>query len=373
VRHAPLALIALLVLAGCPPAASEHGAPAAAPAPIKAAAPGKRDVARRIVLPAELWAWQRVLIVAKVTGYLSAVPVDRGSAVKQGDLLATIAVPELQDERDRVAKEVETGEAELASAKAQHDLQALIVARVEGLLADKAATAQDADEARAKELVGRAAIDQATARLAAARERLKSADTWLAYSRVTAPFAGVVTDRWVHPGALVSAAEKTPLFQLTDNATIRAVIDVPEADCTRLTVGETKARIALAELGGAFEGVVSRAAAALDAKTRTRRIEVDLANEKGRLLPGMYGQATLELEVHRSALVVPRTALLATSDGPAVFVVSGGRAHRTPVQLGLEDGDAVEVVSGLAESDQVASVALGLGDGAPVTLAARAP
>lgn len=365
-------IVGAAVLAGCPAGPSDQGKPAAGPAQVTASKPAKRDITRRITLPVEFWAWQRVLIVAKVTGYVGEVRVDRGSVVKGGDLLATVEVPELKDERDRVAKEIKTYEAEIASATAQHDLQALIVKRMEGLVADKAVTVQDVDEAKAKELVLSAAIDQAQSKLDAAREHLKSANTWLAYSQITAPFLGLVTDRWVHPGSFVSAAEKTQLFNFTDNSTIRAVVDVPEADCTRLKVGETAVKILLSELGS-FDGVVSRSSAALEPRTRTRRIEVDLKNPDGLLLPGMYGQATFALEVHKDATAVPRSAIATTSQGPTVYVVSAGKAHRVPVRLGLDEGELVEITSGVSPDDVVASVALGLSDGASVTVVEPKP
>ncbi|HZU95126.1 MAG TPA: efflux RND transporter periplasmic adaptor subunit, partial [Planctomycetota bacterium] len=192
-------------------------------------------------------------------------------------------------------------------------------------------------------------------------ESLASTDTWLAYATIAAPFSGTVTERLVHPGALVSAAERTPLFEVVDRSTLRGVVDVPEADAPHVRVGKTSVRVVIPEVG-ARPGVVSRAAAALDPKTRTLRIEVDLPND-GALLPGMYGHATLVLERHEAALVLPRAAVI----GGAVFVVADGKVAKRVVTVGLDDGKSVEILGGIEADVAVASRAVGLQDGAAVT------
>jgi RND family efflux transporter MFP subunit len=378
-RFSAFALLASLVLAGCP--ASDGGGPAPArPVEVEALAPARRDVAREIALPVELWAWQRVSIVAKVTGYVAQVPVDRGSVAKEGDLLGTIYAPELEDALRKGSAEVKVAEADVTSARATLELESVTARRFASLLADRAVSVQEADEARARELVAQAAVAQAEARLASAREALATTQTWLGYTKVTAPFHGTVNDRWVHPGAFVSAAERTPLFELADASTIRAVIDVPEGDVPSVHTGETRVRVSLPALRGRpCEGVVSRSAAALDAKTRTLRIEVDLENDRGELDPGMFGQASLVLEVHKDALVVPATAIVRGSGEPSVFVVvdagdgTGHKAVRRSVRLGLEDGKVAEVLTGLEPTDQVVARGLGLVDGAPVHVASAPP
>jgi RND family efflux transporter MFP subunit len=366
-RHDVLAAAALL-LTGCP-GARQAAPPAVLPVDVVGATATRHDVAREVSLPAELWAWQRVAIVARVTGYVGKVPVDRGSVVKEGDLLATVTAPELDDQRRKCLADVKVAEADIASARANADLQTLTARRVTALVADRAVSMQEADEARARELVARAAAAQAEAKLAAARENLASTETWLSYTAVAAPFGGVVMDRWVHPGAFVSAAEKTPLFELVDGSTIRAVVCVPETDAPWIQVGLTPVRVSVPELpGGARPGTVSRSATALDPRTRTLRIEVDLANKAGDLLPGMFGQAALVLEVRKDAVTVPSTAVVRADGDPAVLVVQEGRLRRRTIHAGLDDGKLTEVTSGLEPGEVVAAQARGLSDGALVKL-----
>jgi RND family efflux transporter MFP subunit len=352
-------LLASGLFVGCP--AQTPVAPQAGPIAVKTVKLEKHEISREIVLPVELWAWQKVSIVAKVTGYVEKVPVDRGSVVAAGDLLATVRVPELEDERRKRAADVNVAAAEVASARADLELQAATSKRYTQLVLDRAASVQEADEARARETVARARIDQAEAKLASARESLASTETWLAYATIAAPFSGTVTERLVHPGAFVSAAERTPLFEVVDRSTLRGVVDVPESDAPHVKVGVTSVRVVIPEVG-ARPGVVSRAAAALDPKTRTLRIEVDLPND-GALLPGMYGHAALVLERHETALVLPRAAV----SGGAVFVVTGGKVAKRVVTLGLDDAKSVEILGGIEAADAVASRALGLQDGALVT------
>jgi RND family efflux transporter MFP subunit len=328
--------------------------------------PEKRDVARETQLPVELWPWQRVSLIAKVTGYVGEVPVDRGTVVKAGDVLTTVSVPELEDERRKKTADVKVIEAEIVSAKANHELQKVTAKRFENLVSENAISVQELDEARAREAVAEAAIAQAESKLAAAKESLKTTETWLSYATIAAPFSGVLTERLVHPGSFVSAAERTPLFTLMDLSTIRAVVDVPEAESPRIRPGQTGVRVTIPELGKTWTAVVSRSATSLDPKTRTLRVEVDLANETGELFPGMYGQAAVVLERHEGVLAVPSGALARGGKECWVFVVRDGKAVKTAVAPGLDDGKLVEIRSGLEADAPVASQARGLTDGALV-------
>ncbi|MBI3723873.1 efflux RND transporter periplasmic adaptor subunit [bacterium] len=367
-----LALLATAIAStGCPSEGGPGGEAAAQrspPPPVETAVvkPAKHDVAREVVLPVELWAWQQVSVVAKVTGYVETVPVDRGSVVKAGDLLATVSVPELEDEKRKRAADVRVAEADVASATAEHELQVLTIQRMDKLVADNAVSVQEYDVAKAREVVSKSAIAHAEARAAAARESLRSTETWIAYATIAAPFAGVLTDRWVHPGALVSSVERTPLFHVVDIATIRAVVDVPEAEAPRVQADRTSVRVSIPEIAGVFSGTVSRSATALDPKTRTLRVEVDLKNPDRQLLPRMYGQATLVLELHKDVLTVPSTAVARSGNETVVFVVQDGKARKVPVKIGLDDGKLAEVQSGPGAEDAVAAQARGLSDGASV-------
>jgi RND family efflux transporter MFP subunit len=359
-------LLALLAT-GCPEGGTEK-APARAGADaieVATTKPERRDVAKETRLPVELWPWQRVALVAKVTGYVGTVAVDRGSLVKEGDLLTTVAVPELEDEKRKKTADVNVIEAEIKSARASYELQKVTAKRFENLVTENAISVQELDEARAREAVAQAAIAQAESKLVAAQESLKTTETWLSYATIASPFSGVVTERLVHPGSFVSAVERTPLFTVMDGSTIRAVVDVPEADAPRVHPGKTAARVTIPELGRTWRAVVSRSASSLDPRTRTLRIEVDLENKTGELIPGMYGEATLVLELHRDVLALPSGAVARSGSEAFVFVIGDGKAKRTAVTTGLDDGKVVEV-GGLDPGSVVAAQALGLRDGASV-------
>ena len=363
-------IAATLLLSGCP--TNDSSAAPARPVEVQGVAPARRDLAREIALPVELWAWQRVSIVAKVSGYVAKVPVDRGSVVKEGDLLATVTAPELDDERRKRSAEVKVAEAEVASAKANEALQTITARRMSSLVAEKAVSVQEADEANARALVARATVAQTESKLAFARENLTSTETWLSYTTIAAPFSGAVTDRWVHPGAFVSAAERTPLFDVADASMIRAVVDVPQADAPSIRVGRTPVRVVLPELRGPpRRGVVSRSAGALDSRTRTLRIEVDLENHDAALAPGMFGQAVLVLETHENALALPSSAIARSNDEPFAFVVVEGKARRRNVRVGLDDGNAAEILGGLEAEDVVVAQPRGITDGAAVVLVGK--
>jgi RND family efflux transporter MFP subunit len=355
--------LALVLVAGCP-GSREEAPRAPAPVEVALAKPARRDVAREIALPVELSAWQRVSVVAKVTGYLSEVKVDRGSRVQEADVLATISVPELEDEKEKRLAEVRVAESEVASARAERELQRILYDRAQALLPERAVTQQDVDVACARFATAAAVTSNALARADAARKSLATTETWIGYATVRAPFAGVVIQRAVHTGSFASATDRTLLFDVADDATLRAVIDVPEADALRVVPGKTRARVAIAERGAPLEAVVSRSAQALDTRTRTLRVEADLENHEHRLFPGMFGQSQLVLEVHEKALAVPAGAVARGPQGAAVFAVRSGKLVRIPVETGLEDGKVVEVVKGLDESEPVAAQAKGLADGA---------
>jgi RND family efflux transporter MFP subunit len=351
----------LVALVGCP-GQDQSARPAVSPKEVAMVRPARRDIARELALPVELWAWQSVAIYAKVTGYISAIEVDRGSRVKEGDVLARVSVPELEDERAKRLAEVRVADSEVSSARADHELQKLLYERVYALVADRAVTQQDVDVAFARLSTAAAVTSLALAKAEAARKNLAATDTWIGYTTVRAPFTGVVTERTVHVGALVAANERTLLFNVAEDATMRAVIDVPEVSSLEVVPG-TRVRVEIAELGKPLASTVARSAQALDPRTRTLRVEADLENREHRLFPGMFGQAVFVFEVHEKALVVPAGAVARTQQGVAVFTLKDRKLRRTPVETGFDDGKFVEVLKGLGETEPVAAEAKGLADG----------
>ncbi len=307
---------------------------AAQPAPeVQVTSPRRGDIHRFIALPGSLRANQQVTLHAKVAGYLRSIAVDRGDNVKAGQVLAELDLPELSAERARHEAEVAVARAEVGRVKAA--------------------------QAKAPDLVTPQSVDAAAARLAVAEAALRQNAALLAYGRITAPFAGVVTSRHVDPGAFVPAATAganpaaAAIVSLADYSVVRAVVAVPEAEAARVAVGQPVVLATDALSGRTFRGVVNRHSGSLDERTRTLAVEADLPNADGALRPGMYVNARIGVELHRDALLVPAAALVREKAAGFLFLLAEGKANRVPVKFGFNDGVSVEILEGIAANARV--------------------
>jgi RND family efflux transporter MFP subunit len=195
-------------------------------------------------------------------------------------------------------------------------------------------------------------------------------DALLDYATIKAPFEGIVTDRFVDPGAMIQTSASSsgaPIVTLMNMDTVRVFIDVPEPD-VRFVTRQTAVRLSVEALPGReFSGIVGRYSTALDPKTRTMKTEIDYPNADHALRPGMYGAAALELEKREGALTLPATTLLVEKDVAFVYVVVDGRAKRSPVRTGLNDGIVVEILEGLTGGESVIVAGKGtVTEGTPV-------
>lgn len=325
--HASTALAAALLAAL--PACSRSGAETdtAAPAPpihVQVAKVERQDLVRRIRLPGTVRADQAVRLHARVSGYVKSIVKDRGDRVKAGEVIATLDLPELA--------------AEQAGAKATFDLEDATLKRLDAIRnAEKTAvTDQDMDVARAKRATAEAA--------------LKRLETLLAYAEVRAPFDGVVTERFVDPGALV---QQGPVVHVVDVSKVRVVVDVPEPEARFVKAGAA-AEVALPALPGKpFAAAVGRTAETLDPSTRSLRAEIDAANPDGALRPGLYASVTLALETHAGAPAVPSKAVVMEQGKPVLYLLADGRAKKVPVTTGIDDGQKVEITSPLKGDETV--------------------
>jgi RND family efflux transporter MFP subunit len=295
-------------------------------------------------------------IYARTSGYVSHWYVDIGAHVKQGELLALIETPELD-------QQLQQARADLKSAEANLQISEITAKRWQNLLTTNSVSQQETDQDVSDLSSKRALVDANTANVA----RLSQLQ---AFERVTAPFDGVITARNTDIGALIQAGDNTTpkeLFHLASIRKLRVYIPVPEIDATSVTNGETVKVTLDAFPKDVFTGTVVRNADAIDLNTRTLNVEVDVNNPSGRLFPGAYAIVHLKVPGSGGAVTIPSNALLFRSEGLRTGVVKNGHVELTPITIGQDYGSAVEVLSGLTANDAViVNPSDSLADGAAV-------
>ena len=306
---------------------------AAAPPEVGVTSP-RRGVSHRFVtIPGTLRANQQVTLHAKVGGYLKSISVDKGDRVTAGQLLAEIELPEIVAERAKHEAELKIARTELGRVQAAR--------------------------AKAPDLITPQAADVAQARLETATAALTYNDTLMRFSRLTAPFAGVVTMRYVDVGAFVPAATAgsnpaaAAIVTVMDYSTIRVRAAVPEIEAARVVAGQPVVLTTDSLPGKTFRGTVTRHSGALDEATRSLLVEADLPNADLTLRPGMYGSVRIGVEKHTESLLVPAAALVREKAAGFLFTLVDGKAVRVPVKYGFNDGASVEILEGIAENARV--------------------
>lgn len=308
---------------------------------------------RTAKIPGELQPYETVELHARVTGYVEKVLVDVGSQVRPGALLVQLSAPEmtaqLAEARSRVeAAKAQKAEAEarLASTQATYDRLKAASATPGAIAGNELVTAKaSVDAAQAVVSSQQAAVEAATAAEASTR-------ALQAYLRITAPFAGTVTARYAHPGAL--AKEDTPLLKLEQTQRLRLIVALPEALSATARTGSRVVFTVPAYPGQEFHGTVARLPRSVDAKTRTMPVELDVANSDQRLAPGMYPELLWPSQPLKPVLLVPATAVVTNTEHTFVIRDRNGAAEYVNVTKGPASGDLVEVRSPLLrEGDTV--------------------
>jgi len=367
---------ALVVSVGCSdkPAEAKGGLrelslPSVAVTPIT-----RKPISRILTVSSELVPFQEIDVYAKESGYVSKLLVDYGSRVRKGQLMAVLEIPELQSllavdaaAIERASDQVTHAEHELASLKAEHNVAHLQYNRLKGVGASRPGliAQQEIDDAQGKDLSSEAQVEAGESALLAARSQLDVAkarqrqdQVLFDYSRITAPFAGVVTKRYANLGTLMqagtsSSTQAMPLVQLSEDDLFRLVIPVPESYVRYIRVGDP-VKVSVPSLGKVLPGKVARFSVDVTEDTRTMHTEVDVPNPSHVLIPGLYADATLTLEHKNDALVAPLQAVSQTGDQATAFTVDGnGRLEERNLTIGLETPEEVEVLSGLKEGDRV--------------------
>jgi RND family efflux transporter MFP subunit len=324
-----------------------------------------------LALPGTLQGFQQAPIAARSSGYLKRWTKDIGSHVEKGELLAEIESPEVDQQLSQAVAARQQMVATLGLAKST-------VERWEALRKKDVVSQQELDERRS-------AVTQGEANVAAAEANVQRLRQMQSFSRVTAPFSGVITRRNVDTGDLIDSSGRA-LFVLTQMDPLRIYVNVPQAYAQLVKPGQTVV-VTQSELRGrSFSGEIARTAGSIDAASRTMQVEINLRNGDGALLPGAYVQVALPLAAS-STLVVPTNVLLFRGEGTRVAVVdANGHVHLRPVTLGRNLGESIEVLDGidgkdrlvvnpsdsLAEGDAV-TVNVAGADGAAVASSASAP
>lgn len=320
--------------------------------------------------------FQDVDVHAKVAGYIKAIYVDVGTHVTEGQTLAVLEVPELQaqlagaDAAVRRAKEeVSRAQSDLQGAKSTHSAVHAMYARLsqaaqekEGLVAQ-----QEVDDAQAKDLSTSAQVSSAEAALSAAEQALQVAQATQqqytalsAYTRITAPYAGVVTIRYADTGSLIAAGtseskQAEPVVRLAQISVLRLVLPIPESIAATIRLGDP-IKVHVQALNTDYVGKVARFADALNPDTRTMHTEIDFQNVDGKLMPGMYVVAIVPEQGKANVLTVPLEAVDTGDSGNAGTVLLVGPKNmleQRKVTLGMQGSTRIEVTSGLQEGDEV--------------------
>lgn len=324
------AVSALFAACAEPPSSVIDPAPAAA---VQTVFPEKGDVRRWLTRPAQVRAIRQVVLYAKITGYLQSLAVDEGDVVKAGQVVAEIEVPELV--------------AEAAKCRAELD-----AARIEYERLEKG-------RKRSSDLVTPQSVDAAEARFHIAQAILRRHEVSVGFTRILAPFDGVVTKRWVDPGAFIAAAtassnpQTSALLTVMDFSRVRVEIAIPEPEVPFVKTGALVSLVGDSLPDGGLEGAVTRFAYALDEATRSMSAQVELPNLHGSLRPGMFVEARIAVEEHRGAWLVPTETVVTEKLKTSVFLVVDGKAKKVAVRAGFNDGRKVEILDGIGPADAV--------------------
>jgi membrane fusion protein (multidrug efflux system) len=319
--------------------------------------PRVQNNVRTLTLPGSLQALEATAVYARATGYVHRWLVDIGDHVKKGRLLVQLDTPELDKQLAQARASLSQTKAALAQAEANRAYAYTTARREAELFAKSLIAAQENDQAQTQAAVWDANVAAAKASVEAQRANVGELAQLVSFGRVYAPYDGTITRRLVDVGTLVNAGAGTAaaeLFEIASTDPMQAYVDVPQVFAPSVRVG-ADAKIAVKNFPGrVFAGRIARTAGALDAASRTLRTEVDLPNPKGELLAGMFVEVSLDVAVSHQVIRVPSSAIISDARGIHVGVVDGsGKVRLVAVTPGLDNGNTVDLVTGLSGGEQV--------------------
>jgi RND family efflux transporter MFP subunit len=368
-----MAICISLCAAGCGDSRKSEAANAA---PVAAVVKVQRkNIASTLEISSEFLPFQEIDVFAKVSGYVQKLYIDYGTHVKQGQLLAVLEIPELQQQliQDQASvhqaeQDVSRAREEQSRAQSAYDVAHITYTRLADVQKNRPelVAQQEIDVAQGKDLEANAGVSASKAALSASEQGLAASKAALAkdqalfqYSRMTAPFDGVVTQMYAFTGALLPAGTSaakgdSALCRLSQNNLLRLVIPVPERAVPDIRDGES-VDVDVSSLHRTFTGKIVRYSDQIDLTTRTMHTEVDVPNSNYELVPGMYASVKIPLHSVQGVLTVPIQAVQSTGTGQGVVLLvgTGNRLERREVKIGLETAADAEVLSGLQENETV--------------------
>lgn len=366
-------MIAVLIVSRVRASAPAHTHNGRDVVPAAIAVAKRAPIGNTFSVAGEFLPYQEIEVHAKVAGYIRKINVDIGDRVKAGQVLAVLEVPELMAELKGAGagvrhsqQEIERAQNEVARNQAQYEaLHANAVRLAQASKARPGLVAQqELDDAEAKDRAAEAQVESAKSSLSAARQQLEMSQATNSqvsamsdYTRITAPFDGVVTWRYADTGALVQAGtsnnNSAPVVKLAQVNILRLRLPVPESLAASVQVGQ-RAEVTVSATGERFTGTVRRFTDSLDRATRTMQVEIEIPNDKYKIQPGMFADVGLELQNHANALTIPVQALQHQNGKSTVLIVDQqNRVQPREIQTGLEDPNRVEVLAGLNEGERV--------------------
>ncbi len=313
-----------------------------------------KPMSRTVDLPGEIWPFLTVPLHAKVQGYVDKVLVDRGSVVKEGDPLVDLTAPEMDAQIAEAESKFQASEADRLQAEARlAAAQSTYERTQEAAKTPGAVAGNDLVQAQKQVEAEEALVKSRQRASAAAQSAVNTLKAMRAYLKITAPFDGVVTDRLVHPGALVGPGSDSALLVVQQVSHLRIVVPVPEEYVAGIARGASVAFTVPAYPGRTFSGRIARVADALDPKTRSMPVELDYMNPDRTLAPGMYPNVKWPVRSAGAELWVPRTSVVTTTERTFVIRSNGGRAEWVDVKKGAAEGDLLTVMGNLKAGDLV--------------------
>ena len=318
-----------------------------------------RKLSITVRLPGELQPYEVVSVYPKVAAFVGSISVDRGSAVKSGQVMARLVAPELAAQRAEAQSKLQGAEAQRAEAEAKLASDEGTYQRLKAASNTPGVVAgNDLEVAQKAAEADRARLEAVRESVQAAKASLKSISEIESYLQIRAPFDGIVTERNAHPGALVGpsggSGSQLPLVKVEKTDRLRLVVPVPEKYAAEMATGAKVAFTVAAFPEQNFTGTIARIAHSVDAKTRTMPVELDVSNRERRLASGMFPEVLWPVHRSRATLFVPVSAVARTTEATFVVRIRNGNAEWANVQTGELDGKLIEVFGGLQEGDAVA-------------------